>query len=94
MTNPTLAIPTVHLNGTSGEVLLEQLRGARRALDAALEALAAAYPNARDYYVQPGGFSPAQQQHETRIAKLREVRNEVCDVLEGVRKQVAARVRP
>lgn len=94
MTNQSIAIPTVHLNGTSGAVLLEQLKGARRALDAALDALAEAAPNARDYYVQPGGFSPAQRQHEARLAKLREVRSDVSDVLQGVLEQVNARVRP
>ncbi len=93
MTTSPVAIPTVHLNGTSGAVLLEQLKDARCALDGALQALYAAAPNARDYYVQTDGFGPAKRQHEARIAKLLELQDEVWAMLKGVQAQMDARGR-
>lgn len=45
-----MRIPTVHMNGTSPEDLLEQLVRAHQAVAGALEALDAASPNGRDYY--------------------------------------------
>jgi hypothetical protein len=52
MTDATvLEIPTVHLNGTSRDELISQLRGAMEAVHAAEKALAQAGPHARDYYV-------------------------------------------
>jgi hypothetical protein len=42
--------PMIHLNGTSAEELYNKFDEARRALDAAYQALLATAPNARDYY--------------------------------------------
>lgn len=92
-TTLALSFPTVHLNGTSGDVLLRQFKDARLALRQAVDALQCAAPNARDYYVQPGGVSAAQREHEARIAKLREVEEEVYALMQGVQDQIAARVR-
>ena len=47
-----MIIPTVHLNGTSGQDLLEQQQAVLDALLAVREAMMAATPNARDYYPQ------------------------------------------
>ena len=82
MTEP-LAVPTVHLNGTSRDALLEQLLEAAHAIHEAGRKLAAAYPNARDYYVQPGAaIAVAMRQHETRMNKLREVAGELETIAE------------
>ena len=43
--------PTVHLNGTSKDTLLNAYTAANSALLNALEALEACAPNGRDYYV-------------------------------------------
>lgn len=74
-----LAIPTVHLNGTSRTELLNQLIDAARALKKGQEALAQAAPNGRDYYRidDPRIFTMAQKQHAERLAKVGEVINEL-----------------
>jgi hypothetical protein len=51
-TTTTLAVPTIHLNGTSRESLMEDLLGAYHALTEAIAALGRACPNGRDYYPQ------------------------------------------
>lgn len=83
----TLAIPTVHLNGTSKEALLDQVYEAVEALHAAGRKLAAAAPNARDYYVQPNEAQPftrAQTEHYARMTKLKEVIAELEQIGEGI----------
>lgn len=47
--------PTIHLNGTSRDALLEQARAVSDALYRVLGALSDAHPNARDYYPQGDG---------------------------------------
>ena len=66
--------PTIHLNGTAAESLLDQYVAAGQAIRKALDTLAEAEPNARDYYVQPqGAFLTAQSEHRQRINCLRGV---------------------
>jgi len=80
-----LAIPTIHLNGTSREALVEGYAEAIHALHEAGRKVAAAYPNGRDYYVQePGAFGVAQRQHETRMNKLREIIKELETIAEAI----------
>jgi hypothetical protein len=69
-----LATPTVHINGTSKQALIDQLGDAIHALHEAGRKLAAATPNARDYYVQGNdAFTTAMRQHDARMTKLREI---------------------
>lgn len=49
-----MRIPTVHLNGTGGLELFDQVTFASLAVGHAIDKLQAAWPNARDYYVQEG----------------------------------------
>jgi hypothetical protein len=69
-----MILPTIHLNGTSRESLLE---GYQEAIDALVEAgrkVAAAGPNGRDYYVQGNkAFPQAMDEHEARLTKIRKV---------------------
>lgn len=72
-----LAIPSVHLNGTSQEVLLEQYKSALVAITNAQEFLNQAAPHARDYYVQSRKGNPfynayykARDQHLARLNAL------------------------
>jgi hypothetical protein len=82
--NP-LTLPTVHLNGTSRDTLLEGYIAALDALRLATEALQASAPNARDYYVQAGDtFCMAQNQHFVRLARLRETLDEMNTLAEHV----------
>lgn len=70
--------PTIHLNGSSAEDLTKGYLAAERALNEALEALAQAAPNARDYYVQGDDvFEKAREEHAARVAKLLVVKDEI-----------------
>jgi hypothetical protein len=80
-----LKIPSVHLNGTSKDVLLEQTLNAAESLRSAINALCAASPNARDYYVQGDGvFKIAQAQHEDRVRRLQTVFKELVFLHEEI----------
>ena len=63
-------IPLVHLNGTSRSSLIAQRMGVYKALHAAIEALADACPNMRDYYPRPGTWEPARDEHAARMQTL------------------------
>lgn len=83
--------PTVHLNGTSGEALLEQITDASNAISTAIDGLANASPNARDYYVTPGTWEPACAWIGEKLAQLRVMRAELALTAEHIQKQVDAR---
>lgn len=90
----TVVLPTIHMNGSSGERLLEDTEAACRAVVVAIDALCAAAPNARDYYPQgPTAWPAADDAHRARLAKLIEVRNELNALHEGIYDQVEARKR-
>jgi hypothetical protein len=85
-------IPTVHLNGSSGEVLLDQYTTAAEAIRKALDAVCNSGPNARDYYVQgPDAALAAQREHEARLASLKRVRDELAAIAEGIQDQLDTR---
>ena len=66
-----LAVPTIHLNGSNKDRLLEALSNAREALRLALDAMRETAPNGRDYYTQkPGAFALAQDQHTDRLVTV------------------------
>jgi hypothetical protein len=74
--------PTIHMNGTSKAALARGYDKASNALRDALEAMSAAGPNARDYYVQdPAAFTRAAEEHEARCAKVREALAEIDELL-------------
>jgi len=73
--------PTIHLNGTPKERLLEQIENAYGKLGEAIKALANAAPNGRDYYPQGSdAIYRAQDEHSARMKKLLEVRKELEDL--------------
>ena len=85
-------IPTVHMNGTAGEALLDQYTAAAEAVRKAIDALCNAGPNARDYYVQGSDAAlAAQREHEARLASLKRVRDELAAIAEGVQDQIDAK---
>lgn len=88
-----LTAPVVHLNGTSGEELADGYDAAQVALAAAVRALEAASPNARDYYVHadPGAFEAARREHEDRLQRLCSVRDELALLALAVHQQNDAR---
>jgi len=84
-------IPTVHLNGTSGETLAEQQYAVGKALVKLAEALKEAAPNARDYYTQePNAFEHARNEHHARIAMLDRIRIDTMEIVIGIQDQIDA----
>ncbi len=80
-----LMIPTIHMNGTSREALLDAILEAVHALHKAGRKLAATSPNGRDYYPQGNAAtSMAMDQHEARMNKLREVISELETIGEAI----------
>ena len=80
-----LIIPTVHLNGTSRQALVDGYNEACTALQGALGALQDAEPNARDYYPQGDGvFAAARAQHAERIAVVRKVFDELQTIYDAL----------
>lgn len=80
-----LAVPRVHLNGTSKTALIEQYLEAYRAVEKAITKVAANYPHARDYYVQGNEVvAQSQREHTSRIARLKEISKELEDIVQGI----------
>ena len=71
-------LPTIHLNGTSPQDLLDGYRAAMDAVQAAGEALAKCGPNGRDYYPQgPDAIGVAADQHRMRREAVMAVYDEL-----------------
>lgn len=84
-----MLVPTVHRNGTSGEILLDQYTTAAQAVQKAIETICDAGPNSRDYYVQgPDAGLTAQREHETRVKALKIVRGELTTIAEKIQDQL------
>ena len=85
-----MIFPLIHLNGTAGADLQDQVTDAMLALSDAINALQAAGPNGRDYYVQRDvtAFAQAQQQHEDRLARLEAVQAELVAIAESIHAQM------
>ncbi len=89
-----LAVPTIHLNGTDAQRLIDAIDAADAALQAAQRALAECTPNGRDYYVQSAGaFAQAIAEHDKRVAGIRQIREELQTIAEGIIDQQIARRR-
>jgi hypothetical protein len=79
----TLTLPTVHLNGTSRDTLLDGYLAARDALQLAMDAVQAAAPNARDY-MQPSGYALATEEHAVRWTRLADTAGELSTLAEHI----------
>jgi len=80
-----LTTPTVHLNGTGRQNLIDQYADAYQALNDALQVLALSHPNARDYYVQgPDAFPRAADEHDDRMQRFTTVRDELLALYNAV----------
>ncbi len=75
--------PTVHLNGTSKQALLDQQIDAINALRAAKAAIMFAAPHSRDYYVKADGanaYSRAVAEHSLRIRAIDHIINDLTEI--------------
>ena len=80
-----LAVPTIHLNGTSKQELLDGYINALDALREAHKRLAATCPNGRDYYPQGSeAINVAMQNHEGRMARIKFVMDELQEIAEAI----------
>lgn len=80
-----MKIPTIHLNGTSADRLLDDINNAYAKIGEAISALAQTAPNGRDYYPQGNGaLEQAQNEHHARISKLVAIKAEVEQIVEGI----------
>ncbi len=70
--------PTIHLNGTSRQALLQQARAATKALDEAIDALRVMSPNGRDFYPQgDDAIRDAIREHAARQKVLADMHAEL-----------------
>lgn len=78
-------VPMIHLNGTHGRELMEQLAQASRGLGNAIHDMGQAYPNARDYYpLGDDAFTTARAEHDDRVKRVAGIKQEIDVILEAV----------
>ena len=78
-------IPTIHLNGTGKDTLTAEYYAAYKAIKTAVETLAAATSNCRDFY--PQGVDAYHRHKEERaevFACLRKAHGYVEEILNGI----------
>ena len=82
---PMATFPTLHLNGTSKTDLEQEYTAAYHAIGKAIDALAAATLNARDYYPQPdGAYCQARSERNVALDQLRDAQQYVGEMVAGI----------
>lgn len=77
--------PTIHLNGTSRDDLLNEIDNAYHLLNDAYDALKRTAPNSRDYYPQgANAMAAAEREHMGRMLKVDDVRRELQQLAEAI----------
>jgi hypothetical protein len=85
-----LTYPTVHLNGTGKQGLLDQQLDMMRTIRKALDSLRQNFPHGRDYYTQDAGavqgpsYQKARREQESRIERLQAVYDEIESIAEHI----------
>ena len=83
-----ITIPTIHLNGSSKQTLMDDLLAAHKAIEVAIDKMRACAPNGRDYYIKGEGvIMKAQDEHWERCRKLQEVCDELMEIAVGIDQQ-------
>lgn len=73
--------PSIHMNGTSRDELVQQVCSAAEAVQNAMDALSKACPNGRDYYPQGDrAIGKALSEHRDRMARLKSVHDELSEI--------------
>jgi hypothetical protein len=85
----TPIVPTIHLNGTGATTLRDEYMAAYDAIDKAVDALAAATCNARDFYPQGAdAYYKARDERADAFDKLRQVQHYVGKTLMAICSQM------
>jgi hypothetical protein len=83
-----MILPTIHLNGTHKDTLIEDYSKVGYALLIAETALIENGPNGRDYYPQgPVAFGQAALEHQKRVARLKDIRAEIEQIIYHIDRQ-------
>jgi len=83
-----LCVPTVHLNGTSKDDLLGQLRRGIICATALKEFLQESMPHDRDFYVQGEGLSiRARMQQKVRVLKVETIIDDLTAIYQAIERQ-------
>lgn len=86
-----LIAPTLNLNGTSPEALLDQLHTAATAMNKAITAFAEATPHGRDFITAPSGaLDAAREAHSRRMLAMRAIHSELMKVAADVAAQTTS----
>jgi hypothetical protein len=84
-TTKTLTHPTIHLNGSGRQHLLDGYSNARDKVRELESALMAAAPNGRDYYPQgESAIGRAIAEHCSRLDRLRALDAELAELQQAV----------
>lgn len=87
MNTKTVIAPRVHMNGTSRDSLVAALDAALDAIRAAYDALKNCGPNGRDYYNHPQAphaMEQAQKEHRDRLLALHNVQIELEELWSAI----------
>ena len=77
-----LTYPTIHLNGSGRDSLVNGWSAAWEAVGTAFEALKKTAPNGRDYYPQePVALEKAVEEHRGRLQRLQAVQDELEELI-------------
>jgi hypothetical protein len=90
----SVTLPVVNLNGTSAAELRHQYQLAWDAVKGALVAVVLNGPHGRDYLPQGGeSYLRARAEHESRCERLRDVLEELEEIVTSCNEQFWARAR-
>ena len=79
-----MQLPTIHINGTSADSLLDDYGNCMNALLDAINTLQRCGPNGRDYYINGGDIKTAIAEHDSRVGRLVAIRDEINTIAEHV----------
>lgn len=86
-----LIVPTLSLNGSSADALLDDRYRARAAVEVAIEAVGAGGPHGRDYQESAEKLALVTTEHRRRLDVLEALRAALTEEIELIEEQVKAR---
>lgn len=94
MNSSVSIFPTIHLNGTSPEMLREGYLNAYRSVGTAIQSIESIEFNSRDYYPQGHeAWNKAVKERREQVMKLAEVQKYLLEVAEYVQDRMDERER-